>query len=101
MNDCGERDMPVFTKEYCEYEGIERDEYVTIEIVSVRISLPVDEAKIINSIIGAILTCGKFMKNSCLLQATIYDIDDEDIEAIRNLTSVFEQQITNIEKCTN
>ncbi len=28
-----ERDMPVFTREYCEYQGIDRKQYDTITII--------------------------------------------------------------------
>ena len=29
----GERDMPIFTKEFCEYQGYEREQYDTVEFV--------------------------------------------------------------------
>lgn len=94
LNESGERDMPVFTKEYCEYEGIERDEYTTIEIECVRLSLTYDEAKRIKFIISAILNNRKFMKGSMLRESHIYDIDSEDIETMENLIPLLEHKET-------
>lgn len=33
LNRYGERDMPIFTREYCEYQGVERKEYDTVTII--------------------------------------------------------------------
>lgn len=33
LNRYGERDMPIFTREYCEYQGIERETYDTVTIL--------------------------------------------------------------------
>lgn len=33
LNWFGERDMPIFTKEYCEYQGYERKEFDTVEFI--------------------------------------------------------------------
>ena len=33
LNRYGERDMPIFTREYCKYQGIERKEYDTVTII--------------------------------------------------------------------
>lgn len=33
LNDCQERDMPIFTKEYCEYEGYNRNQFDTVEFI--------------------------------------------------------------------
>lgn len=33
LNRYGERDIPIFTREYCEYQGIERKEYDTVVII--------------------------------------------------------------------
>lgn len=33
LNKYGERDMPIFTREYCEYQGEEREIYDTVTIV--------------------------------------------------------------------
>lgn len=33
LNWWGDRDMPIFTKEYCEYQGYEREQYDTVEFL--------------------------------------------------------------------
>lgn len=33
LNWWGERDMPIFTKEFCEYQGCEREQYDTVEFL--------------------------------------------------------------------
>nr|DAK56070.1 MAG TPA: hypothetical protein [Caudoviricetes sp.]DAL96408.1 MAG TPA: hypothetical protein [Caudoviricetes sp.] len=33
LNRYGERDMPIFTCEYCDYQGWEREEYDTVTII--------------------------------------------------------------------
>lgn len=33
LTDDGERDMPIFTKEFCEYQGYKREQYDTVEFI--------------------------------------------------------------------
>lgn len=33
LNEYGERDMPIFTREYCDYQGYDRKIYDTVTIV--------------------------------------------------------------------
>lgn len=101
LNDSGERDMSVFTKEYCEYEGIERDEYVRIEIEHVCVSFSVDEARSIKEILEGILNNRTLMPGYMLRESHVYNIDSEDIEAMYNATLYLDEEIRRIEKCTN
>lgn len=33
LNRCGERDTPIFTREYCEYQGYDRATFDTVTII--------------------------------------------------------------------